>query len=421
MPEAKLPWPELAGDRDKDFAALYTAFIQLRKELEWMLQHLDEDNVVRAASVTADWVYAGQLTAEQINAVGGLVLGENASIVWEGEARINLPTPEQIGAIVASQEAVFNQLTDNGALQGLFMEDGELYMNASYIKTGTISAEVGIVLGENAAIDWDTVGGGERLTHIDEDGIYTGTLTAEQINVIEGIVLGAGATVQWGSLENPPTAGDVGARADTWVPSYSQITGTKPPSNADRTSTVIADGLVTTGRIELQDSNNITKSGIAGGGSDTAIAIWSGSTYANRASAPFRVNYNGVATMVGATIQSAATGNARVVINSSGISGYNSDGHKHGIWQTPSDEYGDIYFYSGGVEPDGAWYLKFLDGGALDAWVEAKVKLTLAAGTDIELRPDTDDEGAVKVFGTLDLSATDNIIWGSNSPTAVFG
>lgn len=40
-----------------------------------------------------------------------------------------------------TQEEVFNILTDNGRLQGIFMRDGMLYINGSYIKSGKVSGE----------------------------------------------------------------------------------------------------------------------------------------------------------------------------------------------------------------------------------------------------------------------------------------
>ena len=42
-----------------------------------------------------------------------------------------------------NQQGVFNRLTNNGALEGLYMEDGRLYINASYIKAGIITDNVG--------------------------------------------------------------------------------------------------------------------------------------------------------------------------------------------------------------------------------------------------------------------------------------
>lgn len=38
-----------------------------------------------------------------------------------------------------TQEEVFNILTNNGAMQGIFMKDGNLYINASYIQSGTLT------------------------------------------------------------------------------------------------------------------------------------------------------------------------------------------------------------------------------------------------------------------------------------------
>lgn len=40
-----------------------------------------------------------------------------------------------------NQEAIFNRLTDNGRIQGIYMENGQLYVNASYMKTGILNAE----------------------------------------------------------------------------------------------------------------------------------------------------------------------------------------------------------------------------------------------------------------------------------------
>lgn len=40
------------------------------------------------------------------------------------------------------QEEVFNKLTNNGEAQGIYMQDGQLYMNASYMKLGTLLADL---------------------------------------------------------------------------------------------------------------------------------------------------------------------------------------------------------------------------------------------------------------------------------------
>ncbi|MBO5570848.1 MAG: phage tail protein [Clostridia bacterium] len=41
-----------------------------------------------------------------------------------------------------TQLAVFNKLTNNGETQGIYLENGKLYLNATYIKTGTLSADI---------------------------------------------------------------------------------------------------------------------------------------------------------------------------------------------------------------------------------------------------------------------------------------
>ena len=40
---------------------------------------------------------------------------------------------------ISTQEAIFNLLTNDGALQGLYMQDGELYINFNYAKGGTLT------------------------------------------------------------------------------------------------------------------------------------------------------------------------------------------------------------------------------------------------------------------------------------------
>ena len=57
-------------------------------------------------------------------------------------------TEEKAGTIAQgkvdaqTQAFVFNKLTNSGALKGLYMQNGDLYINASYLKSGTISADL---------------------------------------------------------------------------------------------------------------------------------------------------------------------------------------------------------------------------------------------------------------------------------------
>jgi hypothetical protein len=74
---------------------------------------------------------------------------------------------------------------------------------------------------------------------------------------------------------------------------YANVTGTKPPANADSTSTVISGGLITTGTLQVSQGGTVA-GGITGNDSgDTAVRFFAGSTFANRYSAPFRVWQDG--------------------------------------------------------------------------------------------------------------------------------
>lgn len=77
---------------------------------------------------------------------------------------------------------------------------------------------------------------------------------------------------------------------------------------ADITQTIIDGGLITTGRIEVKN-NTTTQGGLQGttAAGSTEIGLWLGSTYANRATAPFRVTHGGAVTMTNATIKTGAS------------------------------------------------------------------------------------------------------------------
>lgn len=50
-----------------------------------------------------------------------------------------------------NQTKVFNKLTNNGAAQGIYMSNGQLYINGTYIKTGTLDASLVNVTNINAS------------------------------------------------------------------------------------------------------------------------------------------------------------------------------------------------------------------------------------------------------------------------------
>lgn len=76
--------------------------------------------------------------------------GQRMTLESTGSARRDSPsaqnnrTPEQLAAEAVrnlTQAEVFGKLTNGGQLQGLFMKDGQLYINASYLAAGTLDAQ----------------------------------------------------------------------------------------------------------------------------------------------------------------------------------------------------------------------------------------------------------------------------------------
>ncbi len=64
------------------------------------------------------------------------------------------------------QKSVFDRLTNYGKIQGLFMQNGNLYANASYVKSGVLDANLvkaGILTDEKGLQYWDMTTGEFRL------------------------------------------------------------------------------------------------------------------------------------------------------------------------------------------------------------------------------------------------------------------
>jgi hypothetical protein len=108
-------------------------------------------------SIVADFITSGVMNADVIRA--GIIQDITGLNHWNldtGEFRLASTTTvggstvDQIANSAASQsittydsgldqQKVFNRLTNNGATQGIILENGNLYINASIIKTGTLA------------------------------------------------------------------------------------------------------------------------------------------------------------------------------------------------------------------------------------------------------------------------------------------
>ena len=140
-------------------------------------------------AIVADFITAGTMSGERISAgtlsaakiTTGIIKDANNYNYWNletGEFKLTANTligDTTLSSYVSSsassaasssltQQNVFNALTNNGALQGVYMSNGELYINASYIQSGQINASL-ITTGSMSA-----------------DRITTGSLSADRIS-----------------------------------------------------------------------------------------------------------------------------------------------------------------------------------------------------------------------------------------------
>lgn len=103
-----------------------------------------------------DWDWTTAITAQGIVAnaiVTGLLSDKTGNNYWDldtGEFRLSSAGFEVDGETLEdyinnslTQQQIFNKLTNNGQLQGIYMQDGLLYINGTYIKAGIITDNVG--------------------------------------------------------------------------------------------------------------------------------------------------------------------------------------------------------------------------------------------------------------------------------------
>ncbi|MEK3720588.1 hypothetical protein [Paenibacillus sp. FSL H8-0034] len=247
-----------------------------------------------------------------LNATDGFKFQKNVSGTWTDRLSYDAITGNLVidGSINARELKIngTNVLVGASTIGGQFIDKIKVeQLDATTAKIG--SAMIGsifanqIVVGNGTIADNLLSGSSRwngRTTLINDSGIYTGTLTANQINVIQGITLGANATIDW-SYMNKPTAAQVGALpSNTFIPTVpAYITATK----------------ITQTSIE---SPNIT------GG-----------------------------TIVGTIFKTASNG-ARLQMDTSGIKSYNSSDQYHGI-NISSGNFSYLDFYYQGEDRGGMY------------------------------------------------------------------
>ncbi|MEZ3487316.1 MAG: hypothetical protein K1W22_12210 [Lachnospiraceae bacterium] len=90
-----------------------------------------------------DLWFAGT-ASDILTCIASRASGNYASSDWQKRNKYIDQTAANTAASNAvnnqTQEDIFNKLTNNGKIKGIYMQNGELYMNATYINTGELSA-----------------------------------------------------------------------------------------------------------------------------------------------------------------------------------------------------------------------------------------------------------------------------------------
>ena len=134
-------------------------------------------NILSAVGISASWINTGEFSVHDnndnetfyVNADSGVVrIVANSFSLSNGSTIDSIAQAKASAAVNGqTQQSIFNKLTNNSSDQGIYLENGKIYINSSYIKTGEL--EVG---GTNNRFGKITVKGiaGTNAT-IDVEGI----------------------------------------------------------------------------------------------------------------------------------------------------------------------------------------------------------------------------------------------------------
>lgn len=138
-------------------------------------------NVLNAIGINADWINTGTFIAQKdgkavflVDVDTGRVNIVADSFSLSSGATIDSIAQEKVNALdneLNSTQEIFNRLTQNGALQGVYLENNQLYINASYIRSGSLS------------IGGQTQNADGMIEIFDKDGAQIGLLNKDGIDL----------------------------------------------------------------------------------------------------------------------------------------------------------------------------------------------------------------------------------------------
>lgn len=118
--------------------------------------------------INASYMQIGTITDKQKKNYWNLATGEFS--LSSNSFNVDGESADDFFKGSLSQDDIFNKLTNNGQVQGIYLQSGRLYINADYIQAGTIKDKTGK--------SWWNLTTGEIHT---ENGTFTGTITGSTI------------------------------------------------------------------------------------------------------------------------------------------------------------------------------------------------------------------------------------------------
>lgn len=167
-----------------------------------------------------------------------------------------------------TQEDIFNRLTNNGASQGMFIEDGNVYFNATYIKSGEINSDLiktGKISSKDGSVYFDLDNSVVHTT----DGQFVTTLDKNSILIKSGdntLARLNGYNETYGT-ENVVQIADAMLKLDTY-----QYDDTEKATT--HTNTMVLDGSSITFRAGEVTSSSSMSSLVKGSGTFNAGVVF---------------------------------------------------------------------------------------------------------------------------------------------------
>lgn len=184
--------------------------------------------ITQDGAIVADFITTGTLIANIIKA--GILSDSSGKNFWDmvtGEFSLSAATTvggSTVDSIAQSkvsnldeslnQQSVFNRLTNNGQTQGIYLKDGKLYVNATFIDTGFLSAS--IIKGDALTLGGNNNVNGTLIVK-NASNATIGTWNADGINATEGSL---SLTKKSGSYSNKIVIGN--SYSDTLSSTYTE-------------------------------------------------------------------------------------------------------------------------------------------------------------------------------------------------------